>query len=178
MNLGLLVLRIFVGVLLAGHGAQKLFGAFGGGGIEATAASFEKGGLRPGRLHAWAAGLAEVGAGLLLAIGLATPFAAAVLIGVMTAAIATVHAPNGVWAGKGGYEYNLVLIAAAVALAGAGAGAWSLDHALGWHLAGTDWAIGALLAGLLGGGMVVIVGRWQTRIGESRRPPERHAGAH
>jgi putative oxidoreductase len=128
-------------------------------------------------LHAWAAGLAEAGCGLLLALGLATPFAAAGLIAVMTAAILTVHGPNGVWVTKGGYEYNLVLIAVAVALAGVGPGTWSLDHALGWHLAGTDWAIGALLAGLLGGSLAVFGGRWQTRLEESRhtdKPLEAH----
>ena len=168
MNLGLLVLRVVVGVLFAGHGAQKLFGAFGGAGIEGTAAGFEKGGLRPGRLHAWAAGFAEAGGGLLLALGLVTPFAAVALIAVMTAAIATVHAPNGVWVTKGGYEYNLVLIAVAVALAGAGPGAWSLDHAFGWDLAGTGWAIGALLVGVLGGALAVASGRWQTRLAENR----------
>lgn len=167
MNLGLFVLRVVVGALFAGHGAQKLFGAFGGGGIERTAASFESGRLRPGRLHAYAAGTAETGGGLLLVLGLLTPFAAAALIAVMTAAIATVHAPRGIWVTGGGYEYNLVLIAVAFALAGAGPGAWSLDHVLGWHLAGTDWAVGALVAGVLGGAFVVGSGRWQTRLGEA-----------
>jgi putative oxidoreductase len=170
MNFALLALRLVVGGLFVGHGVQKLFGSFGGAGLEGTAAGFEKGGLRPGWLHAWAAGLAEAGGGLLLALGLATPFAAAGLIAVMTAAIVTVHGPNGVWVTKGGYEYNLVLIAVAIVLAGVGPGAWSLDHALGWNLAGTDWAIGALLAGLLGGGLAVIGGRWQTRLEESRHP--------
>jgi putative oxidoreductase len=180
MNLGLFVLRLVVGLLFVGHGAQKLFGAFGGGGIEGTAASFEQGGLRPGRLHAWAAGLAEAGGGALLVLGLLTPFAAAALIGVMTAAIATVHAPRGVWVGNGGYEYNLVLVAAAVALAGAGPGAWAIDHAFGWDLAGTGWAIVVFFGGVLGGGLAVLGGRAQTRMEESRRaarPPRGGAPA-
>ncbi|HEX3735857.1 MAG TPA: DoxX family protein [Solirubrobacterales bacterium] len=161
MNLGLLILRLVVGVLFMGHGAQKLFGSFGGAGIDGTAAFFEQAGLRPGRLHAWSAGLAEFGGGLLLALGLLSPFAAAALIGVMTAAIITVHVKNGVWATAQGYEYNLVLIAVAVAVSGVGAGAWSLDNALNLDLAGTGWAVGALVAGVLGGVAAVLSGRMQ-----------------
>src|SRR3954469_22112274 len=97
MDLGLLVLRVVIGLLFAGHGAQKLFGAFGGGGLEGTAEMFDNIGLRPGALHARAAGTFEFMGGLLLALGLFTPFAAAALIAVMTAAVVTVHAPNGVW---------------------------------------------------------------------------------
>lgn len=161
MNLGLLVLRVVVGILFAGHGVQKLFGAFGGSGIDGTAAFFEKAGLRPGRLHAWSAGLAEFGGGLLLALGLFSPFAAAALIGVMTAAIVVVHARNGVWVTKNGFEYNLVLIAVVFSVAAVGPGAWSLDGALDLHLAGAGWALGALAAGLLGGGAAVLGGRMQ-----------------
>jgi putative oxidoreductase len=167
MNLGLLVLRIVVGVLFMGHGAQKLFGFFGGGGIAGTASFFEKTGLKPGRLHAWAAGLSEFGGGALLALGLLTPFAAAALIGVMTAAIATVHLRNGIWVTEQGFEYNLVLIAAAFALTAVGAGAWSLDRALDLNLAGADWGIAALLAGLLGGAAVVLSGRLRSIEGEA-----------
>src|SRR5215212_1731161 len=151
MDLALLVLRLVVGLAFAAHGAQKLFGAFGGYGIEGTAGFFEQIGLRPGRLHAWAAGTAEFFGGLLIALGLGTPFAAAALIGVMTAAVLTVHLRNGFFAANNGYELNLVLAAALFALAGVGAGQWSLDHALGVGLAGTAWAVGALGAGLLGG---------------------------
>src|ERR687887_982090 len=108
MDLALLVLRLVVGLTFAAHGAQKLFGAFGGHGIDGTAGFFEAIGLRPGRLHAWAAGSAEFFGGLLIALGLVTPFAAAALIAVMTAAIFSVHLRNGFFSTNNGYEYNLV----------------------------------------------------------------------
>jgi len=151
MELGLLVLRVVVGALFVGHGAQKLFGVLGGQGIPGTAAFFEQAGLRPGKVHAVAGGLAELIGGLLLALGLITPLATVLLTAVMTAAILTVHLRNGVWAGNSGFEYNLVLIAVAFALAAVGAGAWSLDHALGLDVAGTVWALAALGVGVLGG---------------------------
>ena len=122
MDLALLVIRLVVGLLFVGHGAQKLFGIFGGGGLEGTAGMFDNIGLRPGWLHARAAGTAEFLGGALLALGLFTPFAAAVLIGVMTTAVITVHGPNGIWNSNQGYEFNLVLAAAVFALAGIGAG--------------------------------------------------------
>lgn len=177
MSFGLLALRLVVGLLFAGHGAQKLFGAFGGRGLEATAAGFEQGGLRPARAHAWIAGLSELGGGLLLALGLLTPFAAAGIIAVMTAAILTVHAPKGVWNTEGGYEYNLVLIAAAFALAAIGAGSWSLDNALGLDLAGAGWGLAALAAGVLGGSVAVLAGRHQASVDHGHRH-HHHAGAH
>src|SRR3954452_18803138 len=130
MDLALLALRVVIGLLFMGHGAQKLFGAFGGGGLEATASTFDKIGLRPGRLHATAAGATELGAGALLALGLLMPIGAAALIGVMGAAIWTVHAKNGPCVTESGYEYNLVLIVAVFALTALGPGSWSLDDAL------------------------------------------------
>jgi putative oxidoreductase len=162
MDLALLVLRVVVGVLFVGHGAQKLFGAFGGGGLEGTAGMFDNIGLRPGWLHARAAGAAEFGGGALLALGLFTPFAAAILIAVMTAAVITVHAPNGIWNTNQGYEFNLVMAAAVFALSGAGAGSWSLDNAFGFDLHGAAWAIGALIVGLIGGIGAVLSGRYET----------------
>src|SRR4029077_9315950 len=159
MDLALLVLRVVVGLLFVGHGAQKLFGAFGGGGLDATAGMFDNIGLRPGWLHARAAGTAEFLGGGLRALGLFPPFAAAVLIAVMTAAVITVHAPNGIWNTNQGYEFNLVLAAAVFALAGTGAGNWSLDIAFGFDLHSTVWAIGALVVGVLGGFATVLSGR-------------------
>jgi putative oxidoreductase len=159
MELALLVLRLVVGLGFAAHGAQKLFGSFGGHGIEGTGGFFDQLGLRPGKAHAWFAGTAEFFGGLLIALGLLTPFAAAGLIGVMTAAILTVHRPNGFFNTNNGYEYNLVLVAAVFALAGIGAGEWSLDNAVGLELTGTGWALGALGAGILGGLGAVIGGR-------------------
>jgi putative oxidoreductase len=159
MDLALHVLRLVLGLLFVGHGAQKLFGVFGGGGLEGTAGMFDNIGLRPGWLHARAAGTAEFAGGALIALGLFTPFAAAALIGVMTAAIITVHAPNGIWNTNQGYELNVVLSAAVFALAGIGAGAWSLDNAFGFDLHGVIWAIAALAAGVIGGVGSVISGR-------------------
>src|SRR5436305_4157347 len=144
MNLGLLVLRVVVGLLFAGHGAQKLFGIFGGYGLRGTASFFEGIGLKPGHIHAGAAGLMEFGGGILIALGLVTPFAAAALIAVMTAAVVKVHFQKGLWVTEGGYEYNAVLVAIVFALAGVGAGNWSLDHALSLNVHGTGWALAAL----------------------------------
>jgi putative oxidoreductase len=154
---------LVVGLLFAGHGAQKLFGSFGGHGLKGTAGFFEQIGLRPGHIHASAAGVMELGGGLLLALGLFTPFASAALIAVMAAAVITVHYAKGVWATDGGYEYNLVLAAVAFALAAVGPGNWSLDHAFGLSLHGTLWAIGALVVGAIGGYGAVLSGRSQRR---------------
>src|SRR5436190_20575430 len=158
MNLALLALRLIVGLTFSAHGAQKLFGIFGGGGLDGTAEMFEKLGLRPGWLHARFAGTAEFAGGLLLALGLFTTPAAAALTAVMIAAVVTVHARNGFFVTNGGFEYNLALVAAVFALAGIGAGAWSLDNALSIGLAGTGWALGALGVGIVGGIGVVVGG--------------------
>jgi putative oxidoreductase len=159
MSLGLLVLRLVVGLLFVGHGAQKLFGAFGGYGVDGTGGFFESLGLRPGKAMAVSAGLAEFIGGLLLAAGLLTPVAALVLTATMVTAIWTVHAAEGLWASNGGYEYNLTLIAAVFAVTAIGPGPWSLDHVLGLALTGADWALGALGLALVGGAATVLAGR-------------------
>jgi putative oxidoreductase len=159
MDLALLVLRAVIGLLLVGHGAQKLFGVFGGPGLAGAADMFDAIGLRPGRVHALAASVAEVGGGLLLTLGLMTPVGAALVIAVMVAAIVTVHLPNGIWNTEGGYEYQLVMIAGAFALAGVGPGEWSLDDALAIHWSSTSWALAAAAAGVTGGLGAVISGR-------------------
>ncbi|WP_432486923.1 DoxX family protein [Kineococcus sp. SYSU DK018] len=127
-DLARLALRVGVGGTLAAHGAQKLFGAFGGGGLEGTQGAMHAMGFRPARRSALVAGLAETGGGALLALGLATPAAGATAAATMAAA-ATVHAPNGFWATSGGLEYPAVLALASTALAVAGPGRYSLDHA-------------------------------------------------
>jgi putative oxidoreductase len=137
-----LLLRLTIGALFVGHGTQKLFGWFGGNGLAATARTFESMGMRPGREHALAAGVAEAGGGALLAAGVATPVAAATLTATMLTAIHRVHAKNGPWLTNGGYEYNLVLIAAVLALAETGPGAL----ALGKGRSGPWWALAALAA--------------------------------
>jgi putative oxidoreductase len=150
MKIGRLLLRLVVGGLFVGHGTQKLFGWFGGNGLDATAKGFEQIGLRPGRANAIAAGAAEAGGGALLLLGLATPVASSVLISTMLTAIHRVHGKKGPWLSDGGYEYNVVLIAAALLLAEVGPGGLSLDGARGRERAGTGWALGVLLAGALG----------------------------
>jgi putative oxidoreductase len=150
MKIGRLLLRLVVGGLFVGHGTQKLFGWFGGQGLDATAQGFEGIGLRPGRRNAIAAGAAEAGGGALVAVGLATPLAASVLTATMMTAIYRVHGAKGPWLTNGGYEYNLVLIAAVLALAEVGPGELSLDAALGRERSGPDWAVAALLTGALG----------------------------
>jgi putative oxidoreductase len=163
MDVGLLVLRVVVGVLLAGHGAQKLFGWFGGYGLAGTGGAFEGMGLRPGRAMAAAAGLSEFAGGVLLALGLLTPLAAALLIATMAMAIAIVHWRNGPWVTEGGFEYNLVLIAVAFAVTAVGPGKYSLDHALNLDLAGLDWAALALAVGVVGALAIAAMAHVQRR---------------
>jgi putative oxidoreductase len=171
MEIALLGLRLIVGLTFAAHGAQTLFGAFGGRGIEGTAQVFEQLGLRPGKLNAWLGGMVELLGGLLIAVGLLTPIAAVALIADMTAAVLTVHRCNGFFNTEQGVEYNLVLVAAVFAVAGVGAGAWSLDGALNIGLSGTGWALAALGAGLLGGLGAVLGGRLASQRGPSHGQP-------
>ena len=147
MGLFRLLARLTIGLLFVGHGTQKLFGWFGGGGPKGTGESFEQLGLRPGRSRALAAGAAETGGGLAFALGAATPVAAASLSGVMITAIKTVHWEKGVWSSAGGYEYNLVLLAAVLGLTENGPGDWSIDGLLGRKRWGTLWALAAHAAG-------------------------------
>jgi putative oxidoreductase len=151
MDLGLLILRLVIGLTLAAHGSQKLFGWFGGFGIAGTGPFFEQLGFRPGRLHAALAGIAETAGGLLLAAGLLTPLAAAALIGVMVVASGSVHWGKGFFVQSGGFEYTLVLAAGALAVAFTGPGAISLDRSLGISWSGGSWGLAALVLGLLGG---------------------------
>ena len=150
MDLGLLIVRFVVGLTLAAHGAQKLFGWFGGYGLDGTGQFMEQLGFHPGRRHAALAGLTETGGGVLLALGLLTPLGAALVGSVMLVATATVHFKNGFFAAGGGYEYNLVLAAAAVSIAFTGPGAFSLDALLGDSFAGTLWGLGAIVVAIVG----------------------------
>jgi putative oxidoreductase len=147
MKIGRFLLRIVMGGLFVGHGTQKLKGWFGGHGLDATANMFEQLGLRPGRRNAIAAGAAEAGGGAALALGFATPFAAAALIGTMLTAIHRVHLKNGPWITNQGYEYNVTLILAAALLAELGPGPLSLDAALGAERSGPGWGLAALAMG-------------------------------
>jgi putative oxidoreductase len=155
----MLLLRLVVGLTMAAHGAQKLFGWFGGPGFAGTAHVLEQMGFRPGELHALLSGGAEFGGGLLLALGLLTPLGAAAVTGSMLAAIATVTWQNGFISAKGGYEYNLVLIASALAVAFAGPGRFSLDRALGLPLSGWRWGVGATVLAVVTAAAVVSLRR-------------------
>ena len=132
---GAAVLRVMVGITFIAHGAQKLFGIWGGAGLAGTGGYFDSIGLSPGFPLAVAVGVVEFGGGLLLTAGALTAYAAGALVLAMLGAIWKVHLANGYflnWAitpGRGhGVEYNLVLIAALVCLAFTGPGAFSIDH--------------------------------------------------
>lgn len=159
MNLALLVLRVVVGGLFVGHGAQKLFGSFGGHGPEGTGGFFESLGLKPGKPLALAAGASEFFGGILVALGLLTPVGALVITSTMVVAIITVHWSKGIWSTDGGYEFNLLIVAVVFALSGIGAGHWSLDHALGLNASGTGWALGELALAVAGALGTVAAGR-------------------
>ncbi|MGE5701953.1 MAG: DoxX family protein [Clostridia bacterium] len=126
LNLGLLLIRLVVGISFMGHGAQKLFGWFGGYGLKGTGGWLESIGIRPGVLMAFLAGAAELVGGLLFAEGVFTPVAALLITVTMLIAIFTVHGKNGYWVTANGFEYNLMLIAVAVGVALIGPGAYVL----------------------------------------------------
>jgi putative oxidoreductase len=152
MDTGLLLLRLVFGGLMAAHGAQKLFGWFGGYGLSGTGGFFEGLGFRPGRLFAALAGATEVTGGVLLALGLLGPVGGALVVSVMVVAALSVHWQHGVFATSNGIEVPLLYGVAAVALALAGPGGYSLDALLGLDALWTseiNWAI--LTAGVLGG---------------------------
>src|SRR3954454_7268642 len=120
MGIWRLMLRLVVGGLFMGHAAQKLFGWFGGPGLEGAAEGVESMGLKTGRHHALAASAAEAGGGAMLAAGVATPAAAALLSGTMITAIERAHFKRGLWNSNAAFEYNLVLLAPLALLAAAG----------------------------------------------------------
>lgn len=159
IDVGLLAARVPVGVLVLGHGLGNLFGWLGGFGLTGTGTIFERLGFRPGRVYAGIAGVTEVAAGVLLVAGLATPLAAAALVGVMVNTIVTAHRGKGPWYFNGGWEYNLTLATVAVALGFAGPGRASLDHALGFRSGTVGWGTGALALGLATGAAVLLLAR-------------------
>jgi putative oxidoreductase len=147
MDTGLLLLRAVIGLTLLAHGAQKLSG------LDGAATAFEGLGFVPGRRSAIVAALAEVGGGLALALGLATPAAASVVFGVMLVAGVSVHLKRGFFLTKGGYEYTLVLGLAGLSVAFSGPGRFSVDALLGLDLGGLHWGLLALAAGVIAGGI-------------------------
>lgn len=160
-DLGLLVLRVGTGAVLAAHGSQKLFGWFGGGGVEGTAAGMGAMGFHPPKRSAVAAGVGEACSGVLLALGLATPAAGAAAAGTMSAAVA-VHAPAGFFATGGGYEYPAFLGFTAAAIGLTGPGRYSLDNATG-HVVNQPWLVALAFAGGAAGAAAVIGKRAKRR---------------
>jgi putative oxidoreductase len=143
MSYGLLLLRVVIGGTLFAHGAQKLFGWFGGHGLRGTAGFFGSTGWRLPLLMAFLAGLGET-SGLAFAFGLLTPLAALGIATVMLNAIFAVHWRNGFFNGDGGVEFPLALGAVAVAVAATGPGRFSIDNAIGWadNISGLWWGVG------------------------------------
>jgi putative oxidoreductase len=152
MDAGLLLGRVVLGLLMAAHGSQKLFGWFGGYGIAGTGGYFESLGFRPGRFFAAAAGTTEFIGGLLVAFGLLGPLGPAMIIATMIVAIATVHWAHGVFAQNNGFELPLMYSVGAATLALTGYGAYSLDAALqlSWS---TEVIWAALGLGVIGGAL-------------------------
>ena len=149
---GLLALRLVLGLGMAAHGSQKLFGWFGGHGLAATGGFFETIGFRPGRLFALAAGVTEFASGLLIALGFLGPIGPALMLSVMIVAALTVHWKNGYFAQSNGIELTVMFAVGAVALAFTGFGEFSLDAVTGLAAVFSPVEIiGALALGVLGG---------------------------
>ncbi|MGW2523757.1 DoxX family protein [Streptomyces sp. NPDC001617] len=146
MDAGLLILRLVVGLLIAGHGVQKVSFRLGGNGLAGGTEEFRRDGFRGGRLTALAAGAGQIGSGLFLTAGLLTPLAAMVAMGVMTVA-GTVKWTKGLWVQNDGYEYPLVLVVVSAVLALTGPGRRSIDHALGVTAWPTWVAVAAIVIG-------------------------------
>jgi len=159
VDVGLLVLRVVVGLLILGHAVQKSLGWLGGDGLTATAAVFDRVGYRPGRAMVVVASVSETVAAVLLILGLLTPLAGALLAAVMVVAC-SVHWRYGVWAARRGYELPLIFGVAGAALALVGPGGWSIDAAVEPGLPG--WAGAAALALCLAGAALLVVARLLT----------------
>ena len=160
IGVGLLVLRIVLGLYMAAHGAQKLFGWFGGHGLPRTAGLFEQIGFRPGHVFATIAAVTELLSGLLVTLGLFGPVGPALMIAVMIVAIGSVHQPHGFFATQNGVELPLLYAVAAFALALTGFGALALDAAVGLTSVWTGGLVRVVLAiGVLGGGLNLVMRR-------------------
>ena len=159
---GLLVLRLVLGLTLAAHGSQKLFGWFHGPGLAGFAANLEELGVRPGRVWAAASAGIEFGGGLLVALGLLTPVAALFLVGDLLIAILTVHITRGFWNHDGGYEFPLALIGGFVALSLVGPGSLSIDHVIRLALPQPATWLAIVIVVLLGVVAAAASGRLQT----------------
>ena len=162
LNLGLLIIRVVVGVTLATHGLNKIFG---GGKIAGTAGWFASMGMKMPKANAWIAALTEIGSGALLALGLLTPLAAAGMVAIMVVALITTHMKNGwfIFNPGGGIEYVVVLAAVGIGLACTGAGEWSIDHAAKIHWAGVPSGLIIVLAAGIGGALLQLATFWRPK---------------
>jgi putative oxidoreductase len=147
-DLGLLVVRLAVGLIFAAHGAQQSLGLWGGSGMVGWTGAMDHMGFRPARYWAIGSSVVQVGGGLLLAVGLLTPIAAASLVGISLVIILKVHWQKGFWNSKGGFEFPLTLHAAAIAILLIGPGGISIDGLLHFGLFNEAWVkfLGLILA--------------------------------
>ena len=163
LDVGLLIVRVLFGAAIAAHGAQKLFGWFGGYGLKGTGGFFESIGFRPGVVFASAAGLSEFVGGLLLVLGLLTPFGAAAVFAAMIVASISVHLKNGFFVQNNGFEPAFLYAAVAAGLAFTGPGSYALDSSLGLvSLTRTPIVVGILLAATIGAALT-LASRRQTQ---------------
>jgi putative oxidoreductase len=180
MSYGLLLLRIVVGLTLAAHGSQKLFGAFGGPGLHGARDYLGGLGYRAPLAMAFVAGACEIGSGLMLASGLLTPVAALTIAVLMVNAIGAELWPNGFFVRFGGVEYALLLWTVAVAVAATGAGRFSLDAAIGWNdeISGLWWGVGAAGLSVVVAGATLTLGRRGVQpAGDATAPTSSAGGA-
>lgn len=169
LAVGMLILRIVVGLTMAAHGAQKLFGWFGGPGLKGFAGMLGQLNIRPSPFWAVVAALAEFLGGLALALGLVTPLAAYAIAGSMLVATATVHLAKGFWNHNGGFEFPLTILASVVAIALAGPGVYSLDHRLAISLPEPlTLIVGAAV--VVAGVLLALASRASTRTVSTPRP--------
>lgn len=164
-DLAVLIVRLTTGGLLAGHGAQKLFGSFGGYGLEGTSGWMESMGFKPGQAWAVAAGASEFGGGLLTALGLFHPVGPISTVGAMAVATRSAHGGKPIWVTEGGAELPVTNIAVAAGLSLVRVGRYSLDHLLGIHV---PKGVALMTAAAVAGGVLAA---------EAIQPPQGEAGS-
>jgi putative oxidoreductase len=142
MDYGLLIIRLAVAVVMVFHGTEKLFGWWGGEGLDGAASFFGRMGIRPPRLMAFVAGLTETTGGVLFGLGAVTALAAAMLFGTLVNVLA-LHWRNGFSRRNNGFEYEFVLLAAAACIGFTGPGQLSADAVLGLPAGGVLWGLAA-----------------------------------
>ncbi len=152
----LLLMRVILGLLLAAHGSQKLFGWFGGGGLKGSTRMIQSLNIHPPVFWAYANGICEFGGGILTAVGFLWPIGPLMIIANMLVAIAKVHWEKGFWSTKGGYEYDLTLLINALALAMIGAGRYSVDGYMSFSLPEPQTLIYGIVLAIIGFGLVMM----------------------